>query len=717
MRYTIEHQIPGRVRVNLLGRIPAADACALSAIIEQWSGVRSCTIYPRTGSLVIIHESNATGGGDTAGGGPSATSNKNSPASAVSILKQLDRLNASQIAERRPSQAQLQAQVHRFERSLWEQIVGLLLRRIAVRLLLPLPLRLIYQVICALAFVREAARSLAHGRLDVPVLDAAAITSSLIQGKADDAGSTMFLLTIGEMMEEHARDRTQLELIHSLLDIPERVWKQEPGGEVLVEASTLRPGDHIVVRTGSPIPVDGVVRDGRALVNQNSLTGEPLAIERATGDTVFAGTVVEEGELVIEVTSTVETTRLRQVVSLVEQSELLRAEGQIKLENLANAFVPWNFLYAGLLLAGTRSLARASTALMVDYSCALKLAGSISSLAALREAARMGITVKGARSLEELAQADTLVFDKTGTLTQTTPRVTEVLAFKNWEQREVLRLAACLEEHFPHSVARAVVNEAAAQKLNHREKHATVKYLVAHGIVSTLEGKRVVIGSGHFVFEDEGVPYPAHIRRVVEAHAICGSPLFLAVDGELVGAICIHDPLKPDVAAIIARLRAQGFRRVIMLTGDNAATAARIAEEAGIDEYQADLLPEQKHAFLEELRASGTKVVMVGDGVNDSPALSCADVGIAMGNGAAIAREVANITLGSGELDALVRLRCLSTGLAQRMHRSFRWTMLLNTALLALGGAGVLQAGTSSLIHNSSTVLLCANSTRPYKTE
>jgi heavy metal translocating P-type ATPase len=694
MRYTIEHQIPGRIRINLLGRIPAADACALSAIIEQWSGTRSCTIYPRTGSLVIVHEGDA------------------SP-----ILKRLDRLNVSEIAERRPSEAQLRTQAYRFERSLWEQIVGLLLRRIAVRLVLPLPLRFIYQIVCSLAFLREAARSLANRRLDVPVLDAAAITSSLVQGKADDAGSTMFLLTIGEMMEEHARDRTQLELIHSLLDIPERVWRREPGGEVLVDAGALRPGDRIVVRTGSPIPVDGVARDGRALVNQSSLTGEPLAIERVAGDTVFAGTVVEEGELVIEVGSTVETTRLRQVVSLVEQSELLRAEGQIKLENLANAFVPWNFLYAGLLLVLTRSLARASTALMVDYSCALKLAGSISSLAALREAARMGITVKGARSLEELAQADTLVFDKTGTLTQTTPRVAEVLAFKGWEQREVLRLAACLEEHFPHSVARAVVNEAAAQNLNHREKHATVKYLVAHGIVSTLEGKRVVIGSGHFVFEDEGVPYPAPIRRIVEAHAAYGSPLFLAVDGELVGTICIHDPLKPDVAATIARLRAQGFQRVIMLTGDNATTAARIAEEAGIDEYRADLLPEQKHAFLEELRANGTKVVMVGDGVNDSPALSCADVGIAMGNGAAIAREVANITLSGGELEALVRLRRLSTGLARRMRRSFCWTMMLNTVLLALGGTGALQAGTSSLIHNGSTVLLCANSTRPYKTE
>jgi heavy metal translocating P-type ATPase len=694
MRFTIKHQIPGRVRVSLLGRIPLADAHALVHIIEQWDTVQSCTVYPRTGSLAIAHTSTDT-----------------------QVLRRLDRLTLAEIAQQRPSETQLQAQLHQYDRTLWEQVVGLVARRVLVRFLLPMPLRFLYQIGCAVPFVCEALRSLSQARLDVPVLDAAAITTALIQGKPDDAGSIMFMLTLGEMMEDHARDRTQLELIHSLLDVPERVWRLESDGETLVAARELEPGDLIVVRTGSPIPVDGKVQRGLALVNQNSLTGESLAIERTVGDTVFAGTVVEEGEAIIEVGSTIEKTRLRQVVALVEQSESLRPEGQIRLENLANSFVPWNFLYAGVLLALTRSLERAATALMVDYSCALKLAGSISSLAALREAARRGITVKGARSLEVLAQTDTLVFDKTGTLTQTTPQVSEVLAFNGWEQSEVLRLAACLEEHFPHSVARAVVNEAAAQNLNHREKHATVKYLVAHGIASTLDEKRVIIGSGHFVFEDEGVPYPARIRRVVEARAAYGSPLFLAVDGELVGAICIHDPLKPDVAATVTRLRAQGFRRIIMLTGDNAATAARIADEAGIDEYRADLLPEQKYAFLEELRAKGTKVAMVGDGVNDSPALSCADVGIAMGDGAAIAREVANITLGSGDLEALVTLRRLSQGLAKRMRRSFRWTMLLNTALLALGGAGILQASTSSLIHNGSTVLLCMNSTRAYEIE
>ncbi|MDR0347656.1 MAG: heavy metal translocating P-type ATPase [Coriobacteriales bacterium] len=707
MRFTVEHRMCGRIRVSLLGRIPAADACAIAQIVEQWDAVEACTVYPRTGSVAIVYAG-----------------------AEAQILEQLGRLSAAEVVRHRPSEAQLLAQPRQFDRTLWEQVAGLVARRVLVRLLLPAPLRFIYQLGCALPFVREAIRSLRRRRLDVPVLDAAAIATALLQGKPDDAGSIMFMLTLGEMMEEHARDRTQLELIHTLLDIPERVWRLEgAGGEgvgagegtgvsdkdaSLVPATALACGDIIVVRTGSPVPVDGKVLRGHALVNQNSLTGEPLPIERSAGDTVFAGTVVEEGELIIEVSATVEKTRLRQVVALVEQSELLRPEGQIRLENLANRFVPYNFLYAGLLLALTRSLERAATALMVDYSCALKLAGSISSLAALREAAHMGITVKGARSLEELAQADTLVFDKTGTLTQTTPQVASVLAFNNWDKDEVLRLAACLEEHFPHSVARAVVNEAATRGLNHRERHATVTYLVAHGIASTLDGKRVIIGSGHFVFEDEGVTYPAHIRRRVEKLAAHGSPLFLAVDGRLVGVICIHDPLKPGIAQTVAQLREQGFKRVIMLTGDNATTAARIAAEAGISEFAADLLPEQKYAFLERLRAEGARVAMVGDGVNDSPALSCADVGIAMGDGAAIAREVANITLGSGDLEALVRLRRLSRGLARRMRRSFRWTMLLNTALLALGGAGLLQASTSSLIHNSATVLLCMNSTREY---
>ncbi|MDR3136992.1 MAG: heavy metal translocating P-type ATPase [Coriobacteriales bacterium] len=691
MRYIIKHHIPGRIRINLLGRIPVADAYAFSEIIHQWTEVHTCVIYPRTGSLTLTYF------------GPEAT-----------VLKQLDQLTLTQLIEYRPSESQLQAQAHRFDPTLWEQIVGLLARRILVRLLLPLPVRFIYQVICALPFLRAAVHSLAQRHLDVPVLDAAAIASALLQGKADDAGSTMFLLNVGEMMEEHARDRTQLELIQSLLDVPERVWHLGKQGEVLVNANELTPGDRIVVRTGSPIPVDGVVLSGLAMVNQNSLTGESLPIERSATDTVFAGTVVEEGELIIKVKSGVEETLLRQVVSLVEQSEQNRPQGQIKLENLANSFVPWNFLYAGVLLLLTRSLERASTALMVDYSCALKLAGSISSLAALREAAQMGVTVKGARSLEDLAQATTLVFDKTGTLTQTTPQVAEVLAFRGWDKREVLRLAACLEEHFPHSVARAIVNEAAAQHLNHREKHAEVTYIVAHGIASTLEGKRVVIGSGHFVFDDEAVPYPDDLRQIVESLGACGSPLFLAVDGELVGAVCIHDPLKPHIAQTIAELRRHGFKRIIMLTGDNANTATRIAAEAGINEFHADLLPEQKYDILEELRKGDDRVVMVGDGVNDAPALSLADVGIAMSDGAAIAREVANITLGNSDLEMLVRLRRLSIGLAKRMRRSFRWTMLLNTALLALGGVGFLQSGSLALIHNGSTVLLCINSARTY---
>jgi heavy metal translocating P-type ATPase len=435
---------------------------------------------------------------------------------------------------------------------------------------------------------------------------------------------------------------------------------------------------------------------------------------RSVGDDVFAGTVLEEGSLRVRVKATVQETKLRTIVAMVEQSEAYKSQTQERMERLADRIVPWNFLYAAAVLALTRSLEKVSAALMVDYSCALKLTGSIASLAALREAAALGFTVKGSKFFEAMALADTIVFDKTGTLTQATPKVVDVMAFDGWDRNEVLRLSACLEEHFPHPVARAVVNAAAARNLTHRDRHAAVEYIVAHGIASQLDGRRVIIGSGHFVFEDEGVSASATARAELEGRADGSSPLFLAVDNQLVGALCIHDPLKPYIAQTLDDLRQLGLRRVIMLTGDNQTIAARIAEQAGVDEFQADLLPEEKHDYLETLRAQGARVVMVGDGVNDSPALSAADVGIAMGDGADIAREVADITLATDDLTALVALRRLSQRLMVRMNRSYGFSIALNTALLLAGTAGVVQPQTSSLIHNTSTVALCAGNTRAY---
>ena len=446
-----------------------------------------------------------------------------------------------------------------------------------------------------------------------------------------------------------------------------------------------------------------------------ALTGEPLAVERGVGDNVFSGTAVEDGEIIVRVTADAGETKLRSIVALVEQAESFKSETQSRMEQLADRIVPWNFLLAGAVALTTRSLVKTSAALMVDYSCALKLTGSIAVLAAMSQSAQAGFTVKGSKHFEAMAAADTIVFDKTGTLTEATPNVACVLALDGWNRREVLRLAACLEEHFPHPVARAVVRAAAEKNLRHRERHADVEYLVAHGIASSLDGKRVVIGSEHFVVEDEGVSLTEEQKRRVADETEGLSPLYLAVDGELIGVIGIEDPLKAGVREAIADLRMLGFKRVVMLTGDGERTAARIADAAGVTEYRANLLPEDKYAFVERLKAEGSKVVMVGDGVNDAPALSLADVGIAMGQGTAVAKEVADITLTGGHLSALVTLRTLSAGLTARLNASFKEVIAINSALLAAGIGGLITPQTSSLLHNASTVALSVRNGGTYR--
>ena len=464
-----------------------------------------------------------------------------------------------------------------------------------------------------------------------------------------------------------------------------------------------------------PVCVDGEVVRGTAMVNQAALTGEPLAVERGVGDNVFSGTAVEDGEIIVRVTADAGETKLRSIVALVEQAESFKSETQSRMEQLADRIVPWNFLLAGAVALTTRSLVKTSAALMVDYSCALKLTGSIAVLAAMSQSAQAGFTVKGSKHFEAMAAADTIVFDKTGTLTEATPNVACVLALDGWNRREVLRLAACLEEHFPHPVARAVVRAAAEKNLRHRERHADVEYLVAHGIASSLDGKRVVIGSEHFVVEDEGVSLTEEQKRRVADETEGLSPLYLAVDGELIGVIGIEDPLKAGVREAIADLRMLGFKRVVMLTGDGERTAARIADAAGVTEYRANLLPEDKYAFVERLKAEGSKVVMVGDGVNDAPALSLADVGIAMGQGTAVAKEVADITLTGGHLSALVTLRTLSAGLTARLNASFKEVIAINSALLAAGIGGLITPQTSSLLHNASTVALSVRNGGTYR--
>ena len=697
MNYTIQHEVPGRVRVKLAGRVPEADIDALTRALRQHPVIQKATVYPRMGSLAVEFE-------------PAAR------AQALAAIAAIDRTAVDEA--RRDCTVALAPRTN----SLLMDIATLLGGHLARRWFLPAPLSTIYTVWSYRGFLKAALASLAGARLDVPVLDASAIGISFLKRDWRTAASTMLLLNLGELLEDYTRAQSQNQLIYSLLDVPDYAQLIPCGDPTLrgaeerrVQATDLVAGDLIVVRTGMPIPVDGTVEWGCAMVNQSTLTGEPLAIERSVGDDVFAGTAVEDGEAYVRVRAAATDTKLRSIVSLVEQSEALKAESLSRREHMADAFVPWNFLLAAGVYLKTRSLVRTSAALMVDYSCALKLTGAISVLTAMSQSAREGFTVKGSKHFEAFATADTIVFDKTGTLTAAAPQVADVLSFDGWDRTQVLRFSACLEEHFPHPVARAVVNAAAEAGLEHRERHAEVEYLVAHGIASSLDGKRCVIGSEHFVVEDEGVTIADDVRALIEEKLDGLSKLYLAVDGVLKGAIGIQDPLKPGAPEALAQLRALGFEHIVMLTGDNANAAARIAGKAGIDEFRADLLPEDKHTVIEQMRAAGRRVVMVGDGVNDSPALSAANVGVAMGSGTAIAKEVADITLTDGDLASLVVLRRLALGLEERMDASFREVIGLNSLLLAGGVAGIIAPQVSSLIHNGSTVFLSARNARAYQ--
>lgn len=697
MNYTIQHEVPGRVRVKLAGRVPEADIDALTRALRQHPVIQKATVYPRTGSLAVEFD-------------PAAR------AQALAAIAAIDRTAVDEA--RRDCTVALAPRTN----SLLMDIATLLGGHLARRWFLPAPLSTIYTVWSYRGFLKAALASLAGARLDVPVLDAAAIGISFLKRDWRTAASTMLLLNLGELLEDYTRAQSQNQLIYSLLDVPDYAQLIPCGDATVrgaeerrVQASSLVAGDLIVVRTGMPIPVDGTVEWGCAMVNQSTLTGEPLAIERSVGDDVFAGTAVEDGEAYVRVRAAATDTKLRSIVSLVEQSEALKAESLSRREHMADAFVPWNFLLAAGVYLKTRSLVRTSAALMVDYSCALKLTGAISVLTAMSQSAREGFTVKGSKHFEAFATADTIVFDKTGTLTAAAPQVADVLSFDGWDRTQVLRFSACLEEHFPHPVARAVVNAAAEAGLEHRERHAEVEYLVAHGIASSLDDKRCVIGSEHFVVEDEGVAIADDVRALIEEKLDGLSKLYLAVDGVLKGAIGIQDPLKPGAPEALAQLRALGFEHIVMLTGDNANAAARIAGKAGIDEFRADLLPEDKHTVIEQMRAAGRRVVMVGDGVNDSPALSAANVGVAMGSGTAIAKEVADITLTDGDLSSLVVLRRLALGLEERMDASFREVIGLNSLLLAGGVAGLIAPQVSSLIHNGSTVFLSARNARAYQ--
>lgn len=689
MRFSIISEIPGRTRLQLAGPVPESDLDALLKLGGDIDGVRKVRVYGRIGQMAFEYDEPRRD----------------------AVLAAVGALDAQAIADAKTGYVmQLEPRKHKLVMDLATLIGAHYVRR----WFLPTPLRAVFVVAGYMAFLHAALHELAQPRLTVPVLDASAIGISFVKRDVDTAGQTMFLLNVGELLEDYTRAMSENELINSLLDVPDKAQKVVGDTEVSVAATDLVPGDLVAVRTGMSICIDGVVEQGSAMVNQATLTGEPLAVERSAGDDVFAGTVVEDGSILVRVRANTAQTKLRSIVSLVQTADSLKSEGQSHMEDLANKIVPWNFLLAGLVALTTRSLIKTSAALMVDYSCALKLTGSVAVMTAMSDAAKMGVMVKGAKYFESFAKADTIVFDKTGTLTEAQPRLACVLTTDGWSEDEVLRLSACLEEHFPHPVARAVVNAARERGLEHRERHAAVEYIVAHGIASSIEGRRAIIGSAHFVFEDEGAQLESDIKERIESQMQGLSPLYLAVDGTVVGVLGIEDPLKPGVREAIADLHALGVKHVVMLTGDSERTAERIAREAGVDEFKAELLPEDKYAYVERIKREGRHVAMVGDGVNDSPALGLADVGLAMGGGSDIAKEVADIILTDTDLAAIVRLRRMSQGLIDRLTSSYSKVMLTNSALLALGITGMITPQTSSLLHNGSTIAYSLSNAKAY---
>ncbi len=595
-------------------------------------------------------------------------------------------------------------------REFQEKLVGKVMGRFLRRLFLPLPLRIAHIVWHMTRFLRRGLHCLLRGQLKVEVLDACSIGISALRGDFATAGSVMFLLELGELLEEWTRKKSVRDLAQCMSLNIDRVWLDTPSGEVLTPISQIQTGDRIVVRVGGIIPTDGVVADGEAMVNQASLTGESIPIEKHCGSLVYAGTIVEEGECIIEVTQSSGQSRYDQIVSMIEQSEQMKSTAENKASNLADKLVPYTFAGSILSFLLTRNVMRALSVLMVDFSCALKLAMPLAVLSAMNEASRDHITVKGGKFLETVSKADTIVFDKTGTLTRACPRVACVIPFAGQDENEMLRLAACLEEHFPHSMANAVVEEAKARDLLHEEMHSKVEYLVAHGIVSTVNGQRALIGSAHFIFEDEGCVIPEGEQERFDSLPVEFSHLYLAVGGQLAAVICISDPLREEAAQVLATLRALGIRKTVMLTGDSYRTAAAIAAQLGVDEFRAEVLPADKANFIADLRAEGHTVMMVGDGINDSPALSESDAGIAISDGAAIAQEIADITISAETLWELVRLRQLSDALMERIRKNYHFVLGFNGGLIALGVAGILAPAVSATLHNLSTLAISLHS-------
>ncbi len=694
MRYTLTCDFPGRLRARF-GRNSFIDAqgYGIADMLLRVRGVKKVLTAPANGSVLVEYDEHDAGCRER-------------------IIAVLDSFKRTELPEGTPSDDQRQSEVdNRFAC----EVMGIIARRYLRKLILPAPIRHVICVWHALPFIAKGLHHLRKRELTVEVLDATAITASILRGSFDSAGTIMMLLKISDCMERYTHERSRMALAQSLAINVNEVWLvMDDGADITIPLSQVKSGDRIRVRTGAMVPVDGTVLEGEAAINEASMTGESQLVLKESGDSVFAGTVVEEGSLVVEVRGAGAETRISRIISLIDESSKLKAGAQSRAERLADAIVPYNLLAFILVAAITRDINKAMAVLMVDYSCAIKLSTPVAIMSAMREAANEGIVVKGGRYLEVMAQADTIVFDKTGTLTTAQPKVKRVIPLGTLDEEDVLKMAACLEEHFPHSMAHAVVAAAAERGILHEDElHAEVKYLVAHGIASTVNGKKAIIGSWHFVFEDEGVEAPARLKQRISRMAPGCSVIFLAVDNQLEGAICISDPLRPEATESVAALRAAGFKNIVMLTGDSENAARTVARELGIKEYRSQVLPEDKARIIEEYKAAGHTVVMVGDGVNDSPALAKADVSVAMVDASDVAREVADITLLHSNLVTILKVRSLSCALMRRIQNDYRFIVAFNTALIVFGVAGLLPNTTSALLHNTSTMAITARNMTP----
>lgn len=685
MKFVIKHEIRGRMRIHLVQyRMSYAQADTLLYFLQNDAQVTKAKVYERTQDAVIFY----TG----------------SRRELISKLQHF-RYEYVEVPDGviENSNRQMNAEYQ-------EKMVEKVILRYASKALLPYPVRACWTTLKSLRYISKGVKTLAAGKIEVPVLDATAIGVSVLRGDYDTAGSIMFLLGIGELLEEWTHKKSVGDLARTMSLNIGKVWLVQDGTEVLVDAKKIAAGDEVVIHMGNTIPFDGIVTDGEATVNQASLTGESDPVRKSLDDFVYAGTVLEEGELTIRVQTVGGSSRYDKVVKMIEESEKLKSGLESRAEHLADRLVPYSLGGTALTYLLTGNVTKALSILMVDFSCALKLAMPVSVLSAIREASEHNITVKGGRYLEAMAEADTIVFDKTGTLTKAQPTVAKVIAFNGDNPDELLRIAACMEEHFPHSMAKAVVDAAKERGLDHEEMHSKVEYVVAHGISTMINGKKAVIGSYHFVFEDEACTLPEGTESIFETLPEQYSHLYLAIENELAAVICIEDPLRKEAAEVVHALHLAGIKKIVMMTGDSERIAGAIAKKVGVDEYYSEVLPEDKAGFVEREKAAGRKVIMVGDGINDSPALSAADIGIAISDGAQIAREIADVTIAADDLHEVVVLKNLSDALMKRIHGNYRSIVGFNAGLIGLGVAGVLAPMTSALLHNTSTLLFTLRS-------